>query len=101
MNMMEASKTPLHSRFNSPNSPLLPQMVVCREGGIETLIQTLVQAGEREDITEPTVSSILFFLPLFFLLFYMPPCSKALSSVSSRVAKLSLIPLEFSLSLLL
>ncbi|ESN92652.1 hypothetical protein HELRODRAFT_108064 [Helobdella robusta] len=34
------------------------KMVVCRAGGIETLIRTLVQAGDREDITEPTICAL-------------------------------------------
>lgn len=31
------------------------KMFVCRSGGIETLISTLIQFGDKEEITEPAV----------------------------------------------
>lgn len=35
------------------------KMLVCQVGGIEALVRTILQAGDREDITEPAVSSII------------------------------------------
>lgn len=32
------------------------KVVVCQVGGIEALVRTILQAGDREDITEPAVS---------------------------------------------
>ena len=34
------------------------KITVCQVGGIEAFVRTIMQAGEREDITEPSVSSI-------------------------------------------
>lgn len=31
------------------------KVVVCQVGGIEALVRTIIQAGERDDITEPAV----------------------------------------------
>ena len=33
------------------------KVLVCQVGGIEALVRTILQAGEREDITEPAVST--------------------------------------------
>ena len=33
---------------------------VCQVGGIEALVRTIMQAGDREDITEPSVSPPLY-----------------------------------------
>ena len=33
------------------------KMFVCQVGGIEALVRTILQAGDREDITEPAVST--------------------------------------------
>jgi len=30
--------------------------LVCQVGGVDALVRTLLQASDREDITEPTVS---------------------------------------------
>ena len=35
------------------------KITVCQVGGIEALVRTILQAGDREDITEPAVSSVL------------------------------------------
>ena len=32
------------------------KVMVCQVGGIEALVRTILQAGDREDITEPAVS---------------------------------------------
>ena len=32
------------------------KITVCQVGGIEALVRTILQAGDREDITEPAVS---------------------------------------------
>ena len=32
------------------------KVTVCQVGGIEALVRTILQAGDREDITEPAVS---------------------------------------------
>lgn len=32
--------------------------IVCQFGGVEALVRTLLQAGEREDITEPTICAL-------------------------------------------
>lgn len=40
------------------NNPRNKQLV-CRFGGIEALVRTCLQAGDREEITEPAVSLIL------------------------------------------
>lgn len=39
------------------------KVVVCQVGGIEALVRTVIQAGERDDITEPAVrfSCLLFY----------------------------------------
>jgi len=34
------------------------KITVCQVGGIEALVRTILQAGDREDITEPAVSRI-------------------------------------------
>uniref|UniRef100_UPI00358E04CD catenin beta-1-like isoform X2 n=1 Tax=Myxine glutinosa TaxID=7769 RepID=UPI00358E04CD len=34
------------------------KMIVCQVGGIEALVQTVLQAGDREDITEPAVCAL-------------------------------------------
>jgi catenin beta 1 len=34
--------------------------IVCQVGGVDALVRTLLQAGEREDITEPTVSNLKY-----------------------------------------
>ena len=34
------------------------KITVCQVGGIEALVRTILQAGDREDITEPAVSII-------------------------------------------
>ena len=34
------------------------KVLVCQVGGIEALVRTILQAGDREDITEPAVSGI-------------------------------------------
>ena len=40
------------------------KVLVCQVGGIEALVRTILQAGDREDITEPAVSRPrLFLLP--------------------------------------
>lgn len=41
--------------------------MVCQVGGIEALVRTVMQAGDREDITEPAVS--LCFVCVCFYLF--------------------------------
>ncbi|KAH3819188.1 hypothetical protein DPMN_120921 [Dreissena polymorpha] len=33
------------------------KMILCQVGGIEALVRTTLQAGDREDITEPAVSN--------------------------------------------
>lgn len=33
------------------------KVMVCQVGGIEALVRTIMQAGDREEITEPAVSS--------------------------------------------
>ena len=35
------------------------KVMVCQVGGIEALVRTILQAGDREDITEPAVSGRL------------------------------------------
>ena len=35
--------------------------VVCQVGGIEALVRTIIHAGDREEITEPAVSSFKNF----------------------------------------
>ena len=37
------------------------KMTVCQVGGIEALVRTILQAGDREDITEPAVSTLHIF----------------------------------------
>ena len=34
------------------------KVMVCQVGGIEALVRTILQAGDREDITEPAVSGL-------------------------------------------
>ncbi|XP_050419092.1 catenin beta [Patella vulgata] len=34
------------------------KVIVCQVGGIEALVRTIMQAGDREDITEPTVCAL-------------------------------------------
>jgi len=34
------------------------KMIVCQVGGIEALVRTILQAGDREDITEPAVCAL-------------------------------------------
>ena len=34
------------------------QVTVCQVGGIEALVRTILQAGDREDITEPAVCAL-------------------------------------------
>lgn len=36
------------------------KVMVCQVGGIEALVRTIMQAGDREDITEPAVSKSVF-----------------------------------------
>lgn len=36
------------------------KVMVCQVGGIEALVRTILQAGDREDITEPAVSTKSF-----------------------------------------
>lgn len=36
------------------------KVTVCQVGGIEALVRTILQAGDREDITEPAVSLMQF-----------------------------------------
>lgn len=36
------------------------KITVCQVGGIEALVATIYNAGEREEITEPAVSCFLF-----------------------------------------
>lgn len=40
------------------------KVIVSQVGGIEALVRTILQAGDREDITEPAVSAIfiIFFI---------------------------------------
>lgn len=38
------------------------KMIVCQVGGIEALVRTILQAGDREDITEPAVSRLDYSL---------------------------------------
>lgn len=33
------------------------KVIVCQVNGIEALVRTIMQAGDREDITEPAVSA--------------------------------------------
>ncbi len=33
------------------------KILVCQVGGIEALVRTILQAGDRDDITEPAVST--------------------------------------------
>lgn len=40
------------------------KVIVAQVGGIEALVRTILQAGDREDITEPAVSAI-------FIIFYI------------------------------
>lgn len=35
------------------------KVMVCQVGGIEALVRTILQAGDREDITEPAVSQLV------------------------------------------
>jgi catenin beta 1 len=35
------------------------KVVVCQVGGIEALVRTILQAGTREEITEPAVSGAI------------------------------------------
>lgn len=35
------------------------KILVCQVGGIEALVRTILQAGDRDDITEPAVSNRL------------------------------------------
>ena len=39
--------------------------MVCQVGGIEALVRTVMQAGDREDITEPAVSVFCVWVFLF------------------------------------
>lgn len=39
------------------------KVMVCQVGGIEALVRTVMQAGDREDITEPAVSFLSFLRP--------------------------------------
>jgi catenin beta 1 len=34
------------------------KILVCQVGGIEALVRTILQAGDRDDITEPAVSAV-------------------------------------------
>ena len=34
------------------------KITVCRVGGIEALVRTILQAGDKEDITEPSVCAL-------------------------------------------
>ncbi len=47
--------------------------IVCQFGGVEALVRTLLQAGEREDITEPTVCQCFVLI-----LIQVPHCHKSL-----------------------
>ena len=40
------------------------KVMVCQVGGIEALVRTILQAGDREDITEPAVSGLISFRSL-------------------------------------
>lgn len=44
-------------------------MTVCQVGGIEALVRAVIQAGDREEITEPAVSftRLIACNPVFFL----------------------------------
>jgi catenin beta 1 len=42
------------------------KMIVCQVGGIEALVRTILQAGDREDITEPAVSLFSLKFSLYF-----------------------------------
>ena len=42
------------------------KVMVCQVGGIEALVRTVMQAGDREDITEPAVS-LCFVCGCFYL----------------------------------
>ena len=46
------------------------KVLVCQVGGIEATVRTILQAGEREDITEPAVS---LYIPVAHI------CSKNIS----------------------
>lgn len=40
------------------------KVIVCQVGGIEALVRTVMQAGDREDITEPAVSFVCVTQPV-------------------------------------
>lgn len=40
------------------------KVIACQSGGIEALVRTCIQAGDREEITEPAVS-FSSWMPLF------------------------------------
>ena len=53
------------------------KVTVCQVGGIEALVRTIMQAGDREDITEPSVSCRykIYILETYFMtlvIFYDP-----------------------------
>jgi hypothetical protein len=41
------------------------KVIVAQVGGIEALVRTILQAGDREDITEPAVSGIFIIFFIF------------------------------------
>ena len=45
------------------------KVMVCQVGGIEALVRTVMQAGDREDITEPAVSFLSFLRPFCVCVF--------------------------------
>jgi len=51
------------------------KVVVCQVGGIESLVRTILQAGNREEITEPAVSKINYniialYIKLIFISYF-------------------------------
>lgn len=44
------------------------KVTVCQVGGIEALVRAIIQAGDREEITEPAVS-ITWYIDLLFVIY--------------------------------
>lgn len=47
------------------------KVIVCQVGGIEALVRTILQAGDREDITEPAVSILGYYIVIMNVFMYM------------------------------
>ena len=61
------------------------KMTVCQVGGIEALVRTILQAGDREDITEPAVSTVKLVLEITCI--KRPPALRNLCSDTATVLK--------------